>query len=175
MGPVFFPVRFEEVAARTSFHAVGEPALERDGIRITGLRMRHPSHTVGYGIEVEGTRICYVPDNEIEGGGYPVDGSGWRRRLDAFVADADLLVHDAMFTDEEYPLRRGWGHSTFRQAFDLAVRNRVGRLLLFHHAPERSDDELARIVSDLRERSERIGGPRVEAAREGEEILLTEG
>jgi len=182
MGPVYFPVRFEEVAARLAFFPTGgaaweegEEAWESDGFRVTGLRMRHPSHTLGYKVEVEGVRICYLPDNELEGGNYPVDGGDWTRRLDRFVADADLLIHDAMYTDGELPARGGWGHSTGGQALDLAARNCVKRLLLFHHAPERQDDDLDRIAAQVGDRSDRIGGPRVEPAREGETFVLTEG
>jgi ribonuclease BN (tRNA processing enzyme) len=129
--------------------------------------MRHSSHTVGYRVRVAGRTICYLPDNELEKGDFAVGGAEWRAELRAFLDGVDLMIHDATYTEEEYPTRHGWGHSTFEQAFTLARECGVRRLLFFHHAPERTDDQLATIVETYGERSDRFGGPHVEAAREG--------
>ena len=132
--------------------------------------MKHPSYVVGYRVEVQGTVICFIPDNELDGTDYPV-GDDWRERLVRFVGDADLLLHDAMYTDEEYEARRGWGHSTFRQAVRLAEEAGVGNLLFFHHDPERTDDALDEIVAGVREEVLARGSSlRVDAAREGSDF-----
>lgn len=175
MGPIFFPVPFEAVAARTSFRHLNEGTWEEDGVRIHGTRVRHPSFTVGYRIEVGGAVICYVPDNELEGGTYAVDRSDWSDRFRDFVRGADLLIHDAMYTDDEYRGRLGWGHSTYGQALELATEAGVKRLLFFHHSPDRTDDELDRIVEHFQERSARVGGPRVDGAKEGVDLTVWEG
>jgi phosphoribosyl 1,2-cyclic phosphodiesterase len=175
MGPVFFPVPFEALAATTVFRHLNEGDWEEEGIRVRGLRVRHPSFTLGYRIEANGTAICYVPDNELGGGSYQVDGEDWPTRFRAFLEGADVLIHDAMFTNEEYRNRVGWGHSTFEQALDLALDTGVKRLLFFHHSPERTDVALDRIVDRFRERSERVGGPEVDAATEGIDLVIREG
>jgi phosphoribosyl 1,2-cyclic phosphodiesterase len=85
-----------------------------------------------------------------------------------FVGDADLLIHDSMYTEEEYPHRVGWGHSTYEQTLRLAQEGGVKKLLFFHHDPNRSDYELDAIVAMMRERaSAGSGSLRVEMAKEG--------
>jgi phosphoribosyl 1,2-cyclic phosphodiesterase len=175
MGPIYFPVPFSLVAARMSFDHVGEAAWEVDGMVLRALRVRHPSNVVGYRVEVGSRVICFVPDNEVEGEGYDVGGA-WRRELLDFVRGADILLHDAMYTDQEYEKRRGWGHSTFRQAVRLAEEAEVRRLLFFHHDPERSDEELDAIVSRVRDEALARGcSVPMEAAAEGFDFSLDEG
>ncbi|MSR22121.1 MAG: MBL fold metallo-hydrolase [Gemmatimonadetes bacterium] len=172
IGPVYFPIPFSAVAAGTSFTHLNEGTWEGDDFEVAAFRMRHPSYTVGYRVRVGGQTVCYLPDNELEGGTFPVGGAEWRADLATFLGGADLLVHDAMYTEEEYAARHGWGHSTFEQAFKLAAECGVRHLLFFHHAPERTDTELRRIVEGFQERSEREGGPSIEAAREGVDIEI---
>lgn len=61
-----------------------------------------------------------------------------------------MLVHDSMYTEDEYVEHRGWGHSRDRDAVELALDARAGTLVLFHHRPERSDDEVDRRVAECR-------------------------
>jgi phosphoribosyl 1,2-cyclic phosphodiesterase len=171
MGPIYFPIPFEAVAAHMTFEHLNEGTWESDGISIAAMRVRHPSFTVGYRLTAGGRSFCYIPDNELVGGDYPVE-RGWRERLVRFCADADLLVHDAMFTEEEYAAaRKGWGHSTFLQALDLGAEAGVKRLMFFHHAPERTDVALSEIVDRRREEAaSRKLKLEVDAADEGTEI-----
>jgi len=167
MGPVYFPIPFSAVAAGTSFSHLNEGTWEDQGFEVTPFRMRHASFTVGYRIRVAGRLICYLLDNELEGGTYPVGRDAWRKDLDAFLRDTDVLLHDAMYTEEEYVARDRWGHSTFDQAYELAEECGAKRLLFSHPPLERTDAEFGRVVEQFAERSEREGGPGVEAAREG--------
>ncbi len=172
MGPIYFPVPFYSLAATLNFDELNEGTREVGGIRVSAMRVRHPSFTVGYRLDVEGRRVCYIPDNELEGGMYGT-GPDWHKRLKAFIRNADVLFHDAMYTDEEYPNRVGWGHSTYRQSLDLALEAGVKRLVFFHHAPERSDEELDQIVDEFRtEVASRNLDIQVDAASEGSEILI---
>ena len=133
-----------------TFKHLNEGTWIADGVAVSAMRVRHPSFTVGYRLEAGGRSMCYIPDNELVGGSHET-AKGWRARLLQFCGGTDLLVHDAMFTDEEYRARTGWGHSTFQQALDLAAEAGVARLMFFHHAPERVDDKLAEIVDRRRE------------------------
>jgi phosphoribosyl 1,2-cyclic phosphodiesterase len=130
------------------------------------IRVKHPSFVLGYRIRIGGRTICFIPDNEIEGDGSQV-GPDWDRRLREFVRGADLLIHDSMYTDREYPSRKGWGHSTFEQSLRLAREGGVKKLLLFHHDPTRTDAQLDEIVARLQDEAGRGDGDLVvEAARE---------
>ena len=172
MGPIYFPVPFSVVAATMSFDHLNEGTLEVAGATLRTMRVKHPSYVIGYRIEVGGKVICFIPDNELEGDMYEVD-DGWHGRLVEFVRGADLFIHDSMYTDEEYPSRIGWGHSTFSQALRLAEEAEVKKLLFFHHDPNRSDDELDEIVSRIRDDALARGcGVEIDAAAEGIDISL---
>ncbi len=172
MGPIYFPVPFSALAANLTFDHINEGTWEGHGIRLHTMRVKHPSYVIGYRIEAEGKVICFIPDDEIEGDSYDV-GEGWRERLVEFVSGADLLIHDSMYTDEEYPTRLGWGHSTFSQSLKLAEDAGVKRLLFFHHDPERSDDQLDEIVEGIRaDAASRGCTVEFEAAREGIDYAL---
>ncbi|MCA9298552.1 MAG: hypothetical protein KDA28_05770, partial [Phycisphaerales bacterium] len=129
-------------------------------------------NVVGYRVEAGGRVVCFIPDNELEGDMYDV-GDRWEERLRDFVSGADLLIHDSMYTDEEYPRRLGWGHSTFSQALRLAEDAGVKRLLFFHHDPTRSDDALDAIVGRIRDGALARGSSvEMEAAAEDVDLWL---
>jgi phosphoribosyl 1,2-cyclic phosphodiesterase len=172
MGPVYFPVPFTALSANLAFRHLNEGTWEGDGYQVTAMRVRHPSFTVGYRVQVGGHVIVYVPDNELGGASYDV-GEGWYERFQDFVRGADVLIHDAMYTNEEYPARLGWGHSTFDRAVELAESSNVSRLFLFHHSPERTDEELSAIVDRLRETQASRGSKlAIDAADEGEAVVM---
>lgn len=137
------------------------------GPRVRVLRCRnHPGWGVlVFRVELGGRSLVYASD--IEGSGE--DGG---KRLAAFCRDCDLLVHDAQYLPAEYhgrdADRRGYGHSTFEMACELAARARVRRLLLYHFNPEHDDALVARV-----ERAARALFPAAEAAREGLVIDLS--
>ena len=84
------------------------------------------------------------------------------------VKGAKVLVHDATYTAEEYAQHRGWGHSTYQDAVTLALAAGVEQLVLFHHRPERTDDELDQRLAECQAWvAERGGALRVVAASEG--------
>jgi ribonuclease BN (tRNA processing enzyme) len=88
--------------------------------------------------------------------------------MTAFVRGASILIHDAMYTPEEYAQCQGWGHSTHLEAVALALAADVRTLVLFHHDPQRADDELDRCLAECREQVRRAGASlEVVAASEG--------
>jgi phosphoribosyl 1,2-cyclic phosphodiesterase len=150
MGPIYFPVPFSVVAAAMEFEHLNQGGYEVGDASLDVIRVKHPSFVIGYRIRIGGRTICFIPDNELDGDGSQV-GPDWDRRIREFVSGADLLIHDSMYTDEEYAGRAGWGHSTFSQALRLAEEGGVKKLLFFHHDPTRSDAELDTIVSRVRD------------------------
>lgn len=112
------------------------------GITIKTAPLNHPNGACGYRIEYEGKIIAICTDTEhFEG------------RLDdnvLFLAkDADLLIYDSAYTEEEYPNFKGWGHSTWQEAIKIAKAASVKQTLLFHHDPSHDDnkmDEIAKLA-----------------------------
>ncbi|NNF12234.1 MAG: MBL fold metallo-hydrolase [Gemmatimonadetes bacterium] len=173
LGPIYFPVPFSLVAAKMDFEHLNEGEYETGNALIEVMRVRHPSFVIGYRITVAGRVICFIPDNELDGDMYGEVGPGFEKRIIDFVGDADLLIHDSMYTEEEYPRHVGWGHSTFEQALRLAEDGGVKRLLFFHHDPTRTDYELEAIIAKMRERADRTAnGLVVEGAMEGVDYTM---
>lgn len=171
MGPIYFPIPMSAVSAAVTFGHLNEGTWEQGDLRVSAMRVRHASHTVGYRIDFAGHSVAYVPDNELASDAYDV-GPDWRSRFVEFLGDVDVLLHDAMYTSEEYPSRAGWGHSTFEQVMDLADEAGARELVFFHHDPMRTDDELDVIVARSRESARSAGRTMsIRAAAEGEDIL----
>jgi phosphoribosyl 1,2-cyclic phosphodiesterase len=172
MGPIYFPVPFEALTADMEFHDVDLHPFERGSAIVSAHRVRHPTSAHGFRVDVAGRSLVYIPDNELVGGEYDVPAD-WYESLCHFAGDADLLIHDAMFTDEEYAGHGGWGHSTIGQAVRLAEDAGVRRLLLFHHLPDRTDAALADLLDAARaELAHRGSTLMLDLATEGEELAV---
>jgi ribonuclease BN (tRNA processing enzyme) len=175
MDPMVFPVPLNALAASLTVVEIEEGDFEIDDFRICSFRLRHPGTTLGYRLVPSsgGREIAYVTDNELGPGGTYEVPSNWRDRMVEFVQGADTLIHDAMYLDQIIQARAGWGHSTPRQAVDLAREGRCGRLILFHHEPEHDDGAMDRLLADTRAYAARVA-PRlmVDAAAEGMRFSL---
>jgi phosphoribosyl 1,2-cyclic phosphodiesterase len=175
MNPVVFPVPLHQLDASLSVTHVEPGAFEVGAFEVRTLRMRHPGNTLAYRLtpRVGGPSVVFAPDNELGPGGKYDVGPKWRDELVAFMADADLVVHDAMFTADEMDQFAGWGHSSHAEAVAVAAEAGVRRLVLFHHRPERTDDALDELFADARQRATRGNGNlEVIAGFEGLEISL---
>jgi len=171
MNPVVFPVTFEELDATIDFSAIDDKKQQRKGFEVSAFPVRHPGGALGYRFTetMDGARsMVYISDNELGSGGKYETPVGWRSKLVEFVKGAKVLVHDTTYTAEEYDHYRGWGHSTYDDALALAIESGVETLVLFHHKPERSDDELDERVEACREIVKERGVQlEIEAAAEG--------
>ncbi len=186
MGYEYFPLDLGQLAAAVRFHDLGEGGFDAGGVRVTACYLNHPALTLGYRLEAGGAVLVYATDHEPHGPlarpGAPPEAGGAApgslplhhedRRHVAFLAGADLVVHDAQYTLEEYPAKAGWGHSAAEHAVDLALAAGARRLALFHHDPLRDDAALDRLVEDCRRRA----GERLEVfgAAEGPALELPE-
>lgn len=170
MDPMVFPVPLQALAASVTVVEVTEGAFEIDGFDIAAFRLRHPGTTFGYKLapRTGGRNFAYLTDNELGTGGSYGEPADWRARLVEFLGGVDTLIHDAMYTDHIIASRAGWGHSTPRQAVDLAAEARCRRLVLFHHEPETDDDALDQVIAETRAYAAQVA-PRLEvdAAMEG--------
>ena len=171
MSPVVFPVSFEELQARIDFQELSEERRSGCGYHVSAMGVRHPGGALAYRFtdrEDESRALVYVSDNELNPVALYEDRPDWRRRFVEFTRGAAVLVHDTMYTADEYPSFVGWGHSTDEDAVELAIEAEVERLVLFHHRPERTDDAVDACVERCRALVAARGG-RVEvlAAAEG--------
>ena len=161
MVPPYFPVTLDQVARATiDFRSIepGEP-FEIGRVRITSAELEHPGGNLGYRLEYDGRSVVYATD--VEHTERPAEA------LVELARGADLLLHDAMYTSEEYEERKGWGHSTWCGALATAQAARVKRLVLFHHDPERDD----RALDVLLRRAQKTFA-RTTAAREGQTLRV---
>jgi phosphoribosyl 1,2-cyclic phosphodiesterase len=167
MAPPTFPVHWNETAAQKTTRRLApnaalkwnpDPACAPLEIRAYHS-LAHPGGVMVYRVNWRGRSVVYATD--IEGYAYA------DRRLISFALDADVLIHDAQYTTQEYlgstgMSKQGWGHSTPAMALDVARAAGVQHLILFHHDPQHNDDTIARNVPQTE-----TGAPRVSAAQQG--------
>ena len=147
LSPPLFPVRLRDLPCKLLLHDAPRGSFDLPGATVTADLVCHPGPTVGYRIEADGATLAYIPDHEpaLADGVFP----GRPDWISGFplMAGADLLVHDAQYTDEEYAAHVGWGHSTIAQAMRLAEAAGVATLSAFHHDPGHNDAQLDRLFA----------------------------
>jgi phosphoribosyl 1,2-cyclic phosphodiesterase len=170
-SPPLFPVHLSEVPATIEYHDASESEWQIDGARFFSNAIIHPGPTVGYRIESKGRSLAYLTDHEPAlGADLDRDPSEWISGF-AIAQGADLLIHDCQFTPREYEHRLGWGHSTTEHVARFAERTEVDRLLLFHHDPMHSDEQLDQMREDVVARWA-VDDSRCVLAGEGAELVV---
>lgn len=186
----YFPVRHDELRARIEYVSLKEEVRDLgDGILLKTKFLNHPVLCLGYRFEYRGKVFCATYDNEpfqnlfITDSSNPGYDEGMAREgeevareqneaLEHFIAGADLLVHDCQYTQVEYEQgKKGWGHSWFEHVCNLAGRNKVKSVALFHHDPDRTDDQLDELA-EIHCKSGQNGEAEIFMAREGMAIEL---
>jgi len=148
MSPPLFPVPFEKLKAAITYAGECPKSFWVDSIEIFSINLSHPNVGLGYKFIEDGKGFVFLTDNEL---GYRHrDGKAFEEYAE-FAEGADLLIHDAEFTPQEYASTKIWGHSTYRDALRLALTARVKRFGLFHHNRDRTDGDLDGIVHRCRE------------------------
>ena len=163
------PVEVRELPCDVYFKDTPPSEWTIGSATIRAEAVTHRGPTLGFRI-TEGERsVCYIPDHEPALGA-DLEGLDpeWISGFD-LARDADLLIHDCQYTDEEYPGHIGWGHSAVGDAVTLARRTAAKRVLLFHHDPLHNDDFLDELGESARGRFAAAGGGEgdVEMAMEG--------
>jgi phosphoribosyl 1,2-cyclic phosphodiesterase len=156
----FFPVPLEKMGAKFVFLQPNITAYENQwGVKIAATKYSHRGDAYGYRIEEGGKVLVYCTDVEhIDG----IDSN-----VVALSRNADLLIHDAQYTTEELKGKKGWGHSSWEQAIEVAKQAGVKKLALFHHDPDHNDTFLSNIEKECQKRY-----PQSFLAREGNEVKL---
>ncbi len=175
----YSPITLANLNAEVKLRDLREGLLDLGGIRVTAQYMNHPALTLGYRLEADGAVLVYATDHEPHSlhplaaapGTPPIHHED--RRHVRFLEGADLIIHDAQYTLDQFPDKIGWGHSPVERVVDYAVLARAKRLALFHHDPDRDDAAVDHLVAVANERA--AGGdhvPVVLGAAEGQEIEL---
>jgi phosphoribosyl 1,2-cyclic phosphodiesterase len=150
LSPPLFPVRLEDAQSNTTFHDAPEEPVTIGSATIRAAKVTHQGPTVGYRIEENGRVLVYLPDHEPSlGADLAIVPATWMSGHD-IAHDADVLLHDGQYGDHEYPAHVGWGHSRVSDAMEFANKANVDRLVLFHHDPYHTDDELEALLADAR-------------------------
>ena len=171
LSPPVFPLSLDDIPAQLRFHDVPAEPWRIGDADLFATEVSHPGTTVGYRLSENGSVFAYLPDHE-PAIGVPLEtlSPDWMSGF-AIAAGATALVHDAQYSEEEYPSKVGWGHSSVADAVVYASRATVGQLLLFHHDPLHDDDKLDALQERARELWTRGDLP-PSLAREGMTIEL---
>ena len=145
LSPPNFPVKYGDINATIVYEEGCPGAFEIGSISIEPIRLSHPNGGNGYKFIEDNKTFVFLTDNEL-GFVHPI-GLPYDDYL-AFSTGADLLIHDAEYTPQEYKTLIEWGHSSYQHAIDLAIDSNVGKLGLFHTNQDRSDDAMDEIVAD---------------------------
>jgi len=142
MSPPAFPISPAGLAGTWQFSAIEPGVYKIESFTVIAAEVRHKGgRTFGYRVSDGTTDIAYLPDHVMPG--------AFTTGLEALVREVDVLLHDAQFVESERRLADAYGHSTVGDAIELAQHMDVRRLVLFHHAPARTDDQLDAILADL--------------------------
>lgn len=151
MSPPHFPITPGQLRGAWSFGHVEEGDHEIEGFSVRAREIPHKGgRTFGYRISDGQHTIAYLSDHHPYSLGEGPEGFGpYHEAALELAHTVDALIHDAQYTAAEFPARRAWGHSTINYAIGLAEAAGVGQLVLFHHDPRRTDDELDQIAQSL--------------------------
>lgn len=189
----YFPVPFDNVQADVAFRELVEGArFEIGPVKVSCTRLNHPWIAIAYRLDYDGRSVCYVTDTapfkdilieqefirQPPKPGDPLkpdDAAKLKAMRDGVVRlceGADLVIYDTQFTPEEYRFRPHWGHSCPEDAIEIARDAGSKCVVLFHHAPERTDDQLDALLAQHRQNTPDL---QLIAAAEGMEITLARG
>jgi phosphoribosyl 1,2-cyclic phosphodiesterase len=149
MAPPHFPVQYKDVKARMIYPDACPLDFAIGSVTVVPIALSHPNGGSGYKFVEDGKCFVFLTDNEL---GYVHPGGLAFSDYLEFSANADLLIHDAEYTPEEYKKFVDWGHSVYTDALDLALDAGVKKLGLFHLNQERTDEQMDDIVRDCRQR-----------------------
>src|SRR6476469_10796151 len=179
----YFPIELNQLPAAITYHDLTEGIHSIGGARVVTQFLHHPAMTLGYRVEADGVAVVYLVDHE------PFSDELWRAgaepgRIDSilhegdrqhasFTAAADLVIHDAQYTPEEYGAPKTWGHSTYDYVVQIAAAAGVRRVALTHHDPSHNDHFVADIERKARTLALQLAtGLDVFCAYEGCELVL---
>ncbi|HET9746613.1 MAG TPA: MBL fold metallo-hydrolase [Chitinophagaceae bacterium] len=171
LSPPLFPVLLRDLPCKLHLHEIGNSQFETGPFRVQSNYIIHPGPTVGFRVANHHAVFTFMPDHEPALGNKGIiKEARWISGYD-LAEGADLLLHDAQFTPDEYNHKRGWGHSTIDDACLFGSLTSVQRILLGHHDPSHTDTFLDDMFATFKKNAGTI--PPASLAKEGAEIDLT--
>ncbi|HEX7168909.1 MAG TPA: MBL fold metallo-hydrolase [Acidimicrobiales bacterium] len=170
MSPPHFPVTPDQLRGTWRFHSLEAGEHRIGAFSVTALDIPHKGgRTFGYRVTDGRSTLAYLSDHWPIALGPGPEGAGEYHETALALCDgADVVLHDSQYTAAELVERSGWGHSSIDYAVRLCELAGARRLLLFHHDPSRTDDQ----IDDLVRVYGTCTSPIVEAAAEGELVEL---
>jgi phosphoribosyl 1,2-cyclic phosphodiesterase len=163
MRPPYFPVRVKDLPGDVRFHDVDMGDLAIGDAKVKARAVPHCGPTLGYRVELDGVVVVYVSDHQA-----PLSLEGFADEVLELAEGADLLIHDAQYTREEFAQRSSWGHCTVDYAVRLAAVAGVRQLALFHHDPGHDDDVVDALLAGACRLAAEVGRCEVVAPVEGQ-------
>lgn len=150
LSPPLFPVLVRDLPCKLTLHEVGNTSFEVGHFHVRSAYVIHPGPTLGFRVEGNESVFTYIPDHEPAlGRSGMIKDTRWISGFD-IALEADLIYHDGQYTDQEYFIRRGWGHSCFGDALQFATITGAKHLLMGHHDPGRTDSQLSEMQTSLK-------------------------
>jgi phosphoribosyl 1,2-cyclic phosphodiesterase len=145
MQSIYFPVQLENMGAQIEFEKIETKVLVGEkGAIVRVADVQHPGGCIGIRFEINNKSVVFCTDVE--------HSNGIDENVVNLSMNADVLIHDAQYTDEELKTHKGWGHSSYNQAIEVAVKAKVKQLIITHHDPDHDDDFLRAMERKCQER-----------------------
>lgn len=173
MESIYFPVTTKEFGAKIKYHTLDEEEFQIGHIQVQSIHLVHPGRCLGYKIEYKDKIFCYITDNEIYLENSPYYNKFDFEKLKRLVTNANILVIDSTYSDEQYAQKIHWGHSSIGRVIDLADQAQVKLVCLYHHDVDQKDNDIDAKLDQARSLlAARQSQTQCIAPHEGEEIVL---
>ena len=162
MDSPMFPVPLEAMRANLRFEdfEAGDEFNLIAGVKVRTAPLKHPNRATGYRLEYNGKAFCYITDTEHA----PGDPD---QKILGLIEGADMVIYDSTYTEEEFPSKIGWGHSTWNEGIRLCQAAKVKRLAIFHHEPDHDDAFMEGLEAEAKEK-----WPGAFVARDGMQVEM---
>jgi phosphoribosyl 1,2-cyclic phosphodiesterase len=173
LSPPHFPITPEQLRGAWTIDEIDEGVSRHEGLAVLARDIPHKGgRTFGYRVSDGTHAIAYLSDHAPQDLGAGRQGLGVLHEAALeLAAGADVMFHDAQYCASELPTRGAFGHAAFEYALELAHAAKVKRVMLFHHDPARTDDEVETFLTEAR-RHAGEGGVIVDIARQGMLVSL---
>lgn len=149
LSPPLFPVLLRDLPCTLQFHEIGNSEFEIGQFNIQSQYVIHQGPTLGFRVSGKESVFTYIPDHEPAlGRDGTIKDKNWISGF-SIASNADMLYHDGQYTSEEYQNRKGWGHSSIEDASEFAYLCGAKKLIIAHHDPYHSDDQLNEMFFNL--------------------------
>ena len=175
MESIHFPVESSSLSANITFKKLSPKNYFFSDTELKILRTNHPGINFSYSFTFNKRRFIYMTDNELLPKVAKAKSHIAYEREDfiRFIHGADILIHDAQFSDMDYIKKKGWGHSPWREAAKLAAESEVKHFVLFHHDPNHSDGIIDSFVKECKEELKKMRTSiKCSGAMEGKTIVF---